>query len=43
MSLPTRAGRHTLTFVNEEFGIRKTVVVQLEAGQVLTQVLNLTE
>jgi eukaryotic-like serine/threonine-protein kinase len=43
MSLATRAGRHTLTFVNEEFGLRKTVVVQVEAGQVLTQVLNLTE
>jgi hypothetical protein len=43
MNVPLSAGRHTLTFVNEDFGIRKTVKVQIEAGQTLTQVLTLTE
>ncbi|MFI5309311.1 MAG: PEGA domain-containing protein, partial [Polyangiales bacterium] len=43
MNVPVSAGRHTLTFVNDDFGIRKTVKVQIEAGQVLTQVLTLTE
>jgi serine/threonine protein kinase len=35
------AGRHTLTFVNDDFGIQKTVKVEIEAGQVLTKSLNL--
>jgi serine/threonine-protein kinase len=43
MGLELSAGRHTLTFVNDDFGIRKTVKVQVEAGQTLTQVLTLTE
>jgi serine/threonine protein kinase len=43
MNVPLSAGRHTLTFVNDDFGIRKTVKVQIEAGQTLTQVLTLTE
>jgi serine/threonine-protein kinase len=42
MNVPIKAGRRTLTFVNEEFRVRKTVTVQVEPGQVLTQVLNLT-
>ena len=43
MNVPLSAGKHTLTFVNDDFGIQKTVKVQIEAGQVLTQVLTLTE
>ena len=43
MNVPLSAGKHTLLFVNDDFGIRKTVKVQIEAGQVLTQVLTLTD
>jgi PEGA domain len=43
MNVPLSAGRHTLLFVNDDFGIRKTVKVQIEAGQILTQVLTLTD
>ena len=39
--LTLSAGRHTLTFVNEDFGIRKTVKIEIEAGQTLTQSLTL--
>jgi serine/threonine protein kinase len=39
--LTLSAGRHTLTFVNEDFGIRKTVKIEVEAGQTLTQSLTL--
>jgi hypothetical protein len=43
MNIPLSAGSHTLTFTNDDFGIKKVVKVQIEAGQVLTQVLTLTE
>jgi hypothetical protein len=43
MNVPVSAGHHTLTFVNDDFGIRKSVKIQVEDGQTLTQVLNLTE
>jgi serine/threonine protein kinase len=43
MNVPLSAGKHTLIFVNDDFGIKKTVKVQIEAGQVLTQVLTLTD
>jgi hypothetical protein len=43
MGVELSAGRHTLTFVNEDFGIRKTVKIQIQAGQTLTQVLTLDE
>jgi hypothetical protein len=43
MNVPLSAGSHTLTFTNDDFGIKKVVKVQIEAGQVLTQVLTLTE
>jgi serine/threonine-protein kinase len=43
MNVSLSAGKHTLLFVNDDFGIRKTVKVQIEAGQVLTQVLTLTD
>ena len=43
MGVPISAGRHTLTFVNDDFNIRKTVKVEVETGQTLTQVLTLDE
>ena len=43
MNVPLSAGSHTLVFTNDDFGIKKVVKVQIEAGQVLTQVLTLTE
>ncbi len=43
MNVPLSAGAHTLTFVNDDFGIHKTVKVQIEPGQTLTQVLTLTD
>ena len=33
MGVELSAGRHTLTFVNDDFGIRKTVKVDIQAGQ----------
>ena len=38
-----RRRQRTLTFVNDDFGIRKTVKVQIQPGQTLTQVLTLDE
>ena len=35
------AGSHTVTFVNNDFGIRKTIKVTIKAGQTETQVLTL--
>jgi hypothetical protein len=43
MGVELSAGKHTLTFVNEDFDIRKTVKIQIQAGQTLTQVLTLDE
>jgi serine/threonine-protein kinase len=43
MGVDVPAGRRTLTFVNDEFGIRKVVKLQVTAGQVTTQVLTLTD
>ena len=43
MGVEISAGRHTLTFVNDDFGIRKSVKVDVQPGQVVTQVLTLDE
>jgi hypothetical protein len=43
MNVPLDAGRHTVTLVNDDFGIRKTIKVDIKAGEVETQVLTLTE
>jgi eukaryotic-like serine/threonine-protein kinase len=43
MNISLSAGRHTITLVNDDFGIRKTVKVDIRAGEVETQVLTLTE
>ncbi len=41
ISLP--AGTHTLELVNDEFGIKKTLQVEIKPGEITTKVLNLTE
>jgi hypothetical protein len=41
MGIQLSAGRHTVTFVNNDFGIRKTIKVNIKAGGVETQVLTL--
>jgi serine/threonine-protein kinase len=43
MNIPLESGRHSVTLVNDDFGIRKTVKVEIRAGQIETQVLTLTE
>ncbi len=37
------AGRHTVTFVNDEFGLRKTIRVNIKPDEITTRSLNLTE
>jgi hypothetical protein len=37
------AGRHTVTLVNDDFGLRKTIKIDIESGETLTKVLTLTE
>jgi serine/threonine protein kinase len=39
ISLP--AGTHTLQLVNDDFGIKRTVQVEIKPGEITTQVLNL--
>jgi serine/threonine protein kinase len=41
MGIQLSAGRHTVTFVNNDFGIRKTIKVNIKAGGIETQVLTL--
>jgi len=41
MSIPLRAGAHALNLVNPEFGIDKTLTVDIKAGEVTTRVLTL--
>ena len=43
MNISLAAGPHTLLFVNDEFGVRKTVDVTIVPGKVETVVLNLIE
>jgi len=43
MSIPVSAGSHTLLFVNDEFGLRKTIKVTVKPGEIVTRVLTLTE
>ena len=40
-NVPLRAGTHTVNLVNPEFGLNKTVSVEIKAGQVVTKVLSL--
>ncbi len=41
MAVPLRAGKHTLQLANPEFGINKTLTIEIKAGETLTRVLNL--
>ncbi len=43
MNISLEAGKHSVTLVNDDFAIRKTVKVEIRAGEVETQVLTLTE
>jgi hypothetical protein len=43
MNITVEAGSHTLTLVNDDFGIRKTVEVTVQAGKIQTVVLNLAQ
>jgi serine/threonine-protein kinase len=43
MAIPVSSGAHTLMFVNDEFGLRKTVRVTVKPGETVTKVLNLAE
>jgi serine/threonine protein kinase len=43
MSIPVSAGAHTVMFVNDEFGLRKTIKVTVKPGEVVTKVLTLTD
>jgi PEGA domain len=41
MSIPLRAGKHALNLVNPEFGIDKTVYIEIKAGETVTRVVTL--
>jgi hypothetical protein len=43
MNIEVPSGRHTLTLVNDEFGITKTISVEVAPGETVTKVLTLTE
>ena len=43
MSIAVNAGAHTVTLVNDEFGLRKTIQVTVRDGETVTRVLNLAE
>jgi hypothetical protein len=43
MAIAVTSGSHTLLLVNDEFGLRKTVKVNVAPGEVVTKVLNLAE
>jgi eukaryotic-like serine/threonine-protein kinase len=43
MNISLPSGKHTVTLVNDDFGIRKTVKVDIRPGEIETQVLTLTE
>jgi serine/threonine protein kinase len=37
MAIPLRPGKHTVTLVNPEFGVDKTLTVEIKAGEVVTK------
>jgi hypothetical protein len=41
MSIPLRAGTHTLNLVNPEFGIDKKLTVEIKAGETITRAVTL--
>jgi hypothetical protein len=42
MGIPLAPGRHRVMLVNGQFGIQKTISVDIPAGETVTQILNLT-
>lgn len=43
MGIKLSAGKHSVTLVNPDFGIKKTISVNVRAGETVTRVLTLTE
>jgi len=43
MSIPVSSGSHTVMFVNDEFGLRKTIKISVKPNEIVTKVLTLTE
>jgi serine/threonine protein kinase len=43
MNIPVSSGSHTVMFVNDEFGLRKTIKVSVKPGETVTKSLTLTE
>jgi len=43
MHIEVPSGRHRLMLVNDEFGISKTLTVEVAPGETVTKVLTLTE
>ena len=43
MGIKLSSGRHTVKLVNPDFGISKTITVNVRAGETVTRVLTLTE
>jgi hypothetical protein len=41
MSIPLRAGTHTLNLVNPEFGIDKKLTLEIKAGETVTRAVTL--
>lgn len=42
MNIELSSGRHTVTLVNDDFGIRKTIKITIKPDEVVTRVLNLS-
>ena len=40
-NIPLRAGSHSVNLVNPEFGLNKTVTIEIKPGEVVTKVLSL--
>lgn len=43
MSIQLSSGRHRVSLVNPDFDIRKTITVNIEAGETITRIVNLNE
>ena len=42
-NLQLSAGKHKLQLINQQLGVNKTVTVNIKAGEITTQVLNLAD
>ena len=43
LNVALRAGSHTVQLENPQFGLKKTVKIQIEAGETKTQVIDLQQ